>query len=867
LVFCFQVLLNTPTKIFIPAEGKELPEGLPEPIVSLPPNPSVEQLQNALKSKKPNCAGISASYSCGNHDSVPQYSGSIVSVAAGDEIAMNSMVLSVVSIRNGEPPTTEQLQTALKTLKPTCAGIVSEYSCGNHNTAPAYNGEIISVNAGDEVAMNTMIISIVDIDGSGNGSGLIKVPMMNNIKIGVALSGIKVAKGGCIVAGKAETSGIDVAILNEKQRQNLAKAYEIYKKTLDIAEELAPEIAKGINSVKDYFEALKAKKEATKKLLAQSNLEDLSEVLNNCAEIVSQSRVAQDSLEKTICLIKTGKAKGNIAKLEKASKANIDFINKLGPALAQCQSKPNWQNWEQTPCKGGPCVDFDYSEFECKKVLKAIFAVTEKTLNDCDKKIENSKPLIELAKRAIKGDCGTDIDDKIGDYTSDFAKLCDVYRFGFIECLAETPCVGDDEVNINKLLQTTPQADVSKIKSSLLKNSNLDKLIGAIDGDNFDEFIRIITSSKFSGTKPKITENTFVFNSDDALPFEIDENGILTFNSRKNFHFGYYQEMNLKAFDWVTVIFADDFIWNGKKYKKGEIGTMPAMALWALFNQSERNKNKLAVSGVIDIGLTFVGVGAIKNLRHLPKIYRIIAATKAGMDVATGLGGFVMAAGLEDELSLTLEGQEVIAYWTWFNLVYGTASLSYEGVAALYRNADKLLSSGKNLSAGMKAWLPKLKEKLEVLAKSKGWKLDIKEIVELGGSNSKIVNGIHTITNVRFEEKAIEYGGKIYKGLFAQFDNVFRCKISKDLYLKTDYIQFTNATRQLKAQIQKTPELARKFTKKGLEDILAEKDRIDGFTWHHNEDEGILELVERGIHGDTSHIGGRNIWGGGTNYR
>ncbi len=283
------------------------------------------------------------------------------------------------SNRNGEPPTTEQIQTALKTLKPTCAGIVSEYSCGNHDTAPAYSGEIISVNAGDEVAMNTMIISIVDIDGSGNGNGLIKVPMMNNIKIGVALSGIKVAKGGCIVAGKAETSGIDVAVLNDKQRQNLAKAYEIYKKTLDIAEELAPEIAKGINSVKDNFEALKAKKEATRKLLAQSNLEDLSEVLNNCGEIVSQSRAAQDSLEKTICLIKTGKAKGNIAKLEKASKANIDFINKLGPTLAQCQSKPQWQNWEQTPCKGGPCVDFDYSEFECKKELKGVFGVEEKS--------------------------------------------------------------------------------------------------------------------------------------------------------------------------------------------------------------------------------------------------------------------------------------------------------------------------------------------------------------------------------------------------------------------------------------------------------------------------------------------------------
>ena len=167
----------------------------------------------------------------------------------------------------------------------------------------------------------------------------------------------------------------------------------------------------------------------------------------------------------------------------------------------------------------------------------------------------------------------------------------------------------------------------------------------------------------------------------------------------------------------------------------------------------------------------------------------------------------------------------------------------------------------------MKAWLPKLKEKLEALAKIKGWKLDIKEILELGGNNSMIVNGIHSITNVRFEEKVIEYGSKIYRGLFAQFEHVYSCKISNDLFLKTDYKQFTNATRQLKEQIRETPALAQKFSSKGLQDIMNEKDIIDGFTWHHNEAEGVLELVEREIHRLTSHIGDRNIWGGGTKYR
>jgi hypothetical protein len=49
-----------------------------------------------------------------------------------------------------------------------------------------------------EIAMNSMVLSVVTIDGSGNGEGLIKVPMMGNIKLGVRLSGIQVAEGGCV---------------------------------------------------------------------------------------------------------------------------------------------------------------------------------------------------------------------------------------------------------------------------------------------------------------------------------------------------------------------------------------------------------------------------------------------------------------------------------------------------------------------------------------------------------------------------------------------------------------------------------------------------------------------------------------------
>jgi GH24 family phage-related lysozyme (muramidase) len=285
--FCFQVLLNTPTKIYIPAEGKELPEGLPEPIVSLPPNLSVEQLQAALKTKKPTCAGISASYSCGNHDNVPQYSGTIVSVSAGDDIAMNSMVLSVVSI-----------------------------------------------------------------DGSGNGEGLIKVPMLNNIKLGVTLSGIKVAQGGCIVAGKAETSGIDVAVLNEKQRQVLKKAYAVYQQVLNVAAENAGVIAETYNDISDLYEGMAKKTQA------------MLDKLNNGDKISQRDAKALSEMKKqaTIATDKMIEA----LKTKFGSEGSEEFIAFIKSTTESCVC-----NADIEKPKKGPNTEFYFSlDDDCKKCLE-----------------------------------------------------------------------------------------------------------------------------------------------------------------------------------------------------------------------------------------------------------------------------------------------------------------------------------------------------------------------------------------------------------------------------------------------------------------------------------------------------------------
>ena len=40
-----------------------------------------------------------------------------------------------------------------------------------------------------------------------------------------------------------------------------------------------------------------------------------------------------------------------------------------------------------------------------------------------------------------------------------------------------------------------------------------------------------------------------------------------------------------------------------------------------------------------------------------------------------------------------------------------------------------------------------------------------------------------------------------------------------------------------------------------------------GYTWHHSEEPGKLQLVDKEIHKRTGHTGGRAIWGGGSKNR
>ena len=98
--------------------------------------------------------------------------------------------------------------------------------------------------------------------------------------------------------------------------------------------------------------------------------------------------------------------------------------------------------------------------------------------------------------------------------------------------------------------------------------------------------------------------------------------------------------------------------------------------------------------------------------------------------------------------------------------------------------------------------------------------------------------------------------------MFPEFKSVFEAILSKDLYKESDAKQFAECNKQLKEKVNQDPEFAKIFDKEQIEQIN-NGDTPDGYTWHHNEETGKMQLVDSEAHAATGHTGGRSIWGGG----
>ena len=141
------------------------------------------------------------------------------------------------------------------------------------------------------------------------------------------------------------------------------------------------------------------------------------------------------------------------------------------------------------------------------------------------------------------------------------------------------------------------------------------------------------------------------------------------------------------------------------------------------------------------------------------------------------------------------------------------------------------------------------------------------ESISVSCRNESLEGQEHPETGVPFKRKTVENDkGEKVEGVFPEFESDYDVQLPENLEKASDAEQFAECNKQLKDAVEKNPKLAEKFTPEQLEQIK-NRDTPDGYTWHHNEEKGKMQLVDSDTHTRTGHTGGKAIWGGGSENR
>lgn len=117
---------------------------------------------------------------------------------------------------------------------------------------------------------------------------------------------------------------------------------------------------------------------------------------------------------------------------------------------------------------------------------------------------------------------------------------------------------------------------------------------------------------------------------------------------------------------------------------------------------------------------------------------------------------------------------------------------------------------------------------------------------------------------VIYERNSFEYNGIKLEGIFPVFESKYDTYLPNENLQSSSATQFEKCNQNLKKDIFNNPDLEKQFTKEQLDDI---KNGITprGYTWHHHEEPGRMQLVKTEDHdktiGGAPHTGGNSIWG------
>lgn len=142
----------------------------------------------------------------------------------------------------------------------------------------------------------------------------------------------------------------------------------------------------------------------------------------------------------------------------------------------------------------------------------------------------------------------------------------------------------------------------------------------------------------------------------------------------------------------------------------------------------------------------------------------------------------------------------------------------------------------------------------KAVVKTQGGKKVVKQFLKSTEKWIKVVNGKLA------GKKHPKTGVKFNKNGFPVFPRQYQTTLPNANLKSTNATQFKYANKQLKASFDKSPALRSKFSPQQRQDIIKGKTPRN-FIWHHHENRGILQLVDKKIHSKVAHTGGKAIWG------
>lgn len=107
----------------------------------------------------------------------------------------------------------------------------------------------------------------------------------------------------------------------------------------------------------------------------------------------------------------------------------------------------------------------------------------------------------------------------------------------------------------------------------------------------------------------------------------------------------------------------------------------------------------------------------------------------------------------------------------------------------------------------------------------------------------------HPVSGVKFDSNG-----------FPIFESKYNTKLDPQDYLKSRGTHFDRASKALYNDIMNDSNLRSKFTEAEIA-IFKEGGVPKAYTWHHHQDEGVMQLVDRKIHRQTGYTDGFSIWG------